>query len=70
VSSSALPLLGLGVGAATSAIGTGGMAALLWGAPRLQKRDRWTIGFAMVGLVGVGAMLTAMSHMRLREATI
>jgi hypothetical protein len=60
-------LIALGIGAATSAIGTGGLAALLWGAPELRKRDRWTVGAAMVGLIGAGAMLTTIGQQRVRE---
>ena len=66
----ALPLLGLGVGAATSAIGASGLAALLWGAPQLSSRDRWTIGATMLALIGTGAMLTTVSQARIREVGI
>jgi hypothetical protein len=65
-----LPLIGLGVGAATSTIGASGLAALLWGAPELRRRDRWTIGTTMALLIGGGAMLTAISQVRLREAGV
>ncbi len=67
MSSRALPLLGLGVGAAISTIGASGLAALLWGASDLSKRDRLTIGATMGFFIGGGAMLTALSQMQLRE---
>lgn len=70
MSSAALPLIGLGLGAATSTIGASGLAVLLWGAPQITKRDRFTIGAAMLALIGGGAMLTTISQVRIREAEL
>jgi hypothetical protein len=67
LTSPALPLLGLGLGAASSTIGASGLAVLLWGAPQLSQRDRWTIGLTMATLIGGGAMLTAISSTRYAE---
>jgi len=68
VTTRTLPLLGLGLGAASSTIGASGLAALLWGAPDLRQRDRWTIGATMAVLIGSGAILTAVSSARYQEA--
>jgi len=59
------PLLGLGLGATTSAIGAGGLAAVLWGSPTMTKSDRYTVGTAMALLIGVGAILSTVSTSRL-----
>lgn len=68
MSSPALPLIGLGLGAAASAVGAGGLAALLWGAPELKKADRYTMGATMVGLIGLGAMVTTICQSNIRDA--
>ena len=68
MSTPALPLLGLGLGAASSTIGASGLAVLLWGAPDLRSQDRWTIGATMALLIGSGAVLTAISSARYQEA--
>ena len=61
------PLVGLGLGATASAIGAGGLAAVLWGSPTLSRRDRWTVGAAMALLIGSGAALSAISQVGIRR---
>jgi len=61
----AFPLLGLGFGAAASAIGAGGLAAVLWGSPTMTQRDRYTVGASMALLIAMGAVLSTVSSSRL-----
>jgi hypothetical protein len=59
-------LVGLGLGATTSAIGATGLAASLWGSDKMSKRDRYTVGAVMASLLGAGAILSALSSAQLQ----
>jgi len=53
-------LVPIGVGATASSIGAVGLAAALFGASTLTKKERITMGIVMGVLVGGGAVLSTL----------
>lgn len=63
-----LPYAGLALGAISGTVGGTTLAALIFGAQGLSRRDRTTIGVVSLGLISMGTVLTALAHSQLAEA--